>query len=182
MSNGAPQTRLPKLLDPRKLAHSEAEMAGIVPEDQLPRLREVSSSGQASDLFADLRFFVDEQGRRRLQGSVSTAVKLVCQRCLEAFEFGVSGEVDLTIVSDEAKASELPRQLDPWIVAQEQADLHAALEEEVLLLLPTAPVHDYACVDPEDLSRGEHTSNEPNSRENPFNVLAELKPALKDKK
>ncbi len=181
MSEGAPLKQLPKLLDPRKFAQQNAKLAGIVPEDSLSRLRDLSDGRSVANVRAELEFFVDEQGRRRLSGSVETTLSLVCQRCLEAMPVSVKTVLKLVVVRDEEQAENLPRDLDPWFVTEEQGDLHFALEEEVLLALPATARHEYACIEAESLHAGPEVDDKAQSseRENPFSVLSDLKKTLK---
>ncbi len=173
--------QLPQRLDPRKFAHLNAKLAGIVPEDCLSRLHDLSDGRDVQAIHAELEFLVDEQGRRRLFGQISTKVNLVCQRCLHVLPVPVDVAVKLAIVRDEEQAEDLPRDIEPWIVAQEQGDLYLALEEEVLLALPAAAKHDYPCIEADSLKAGPEVSEEALAaeKENPFSVLADLKKNLK---
>ncbi|WP_075185198.1 YceD family protein [Teredinibacter haidensis] len=187
MSEGTPIKQLPKLVDPRKLAHFNAKLVGIVPEECLPRLQDATfNSGIDSEegrvISAELEFFRDEQGRRRLSGNVSACVTLECQRCLEPFVLNIATEVNLAVVLDEEQLEMLPRSLDPWLISEEQGDLHSVLEDELLLALPASPLHDFECIDASRLSVGdevEETQAASGDEDNPFSVLASLKQDLK---
>ncbi len=169
MSGGTPSKRLPQLVDPRKCAHLGSEYKGIIDADCLPRLNQATHS--LGNLNASIAFSVDEENRKRLTGVLTVPVEVVCQRCLEPMALDLCADICLGIVWDEEEARSLPRDLEPWIVADSEADLYRALEEEALLELPVVAVHEYQCIDAELMSAGEPQEE----RENPFNVLAQLK-------
>ncbi len=188
MSEGALFNRLPKRVDPRKMSHAFSELAGIVPEVELPRLLEASatlegSSGAAGAnrvMVAKLKFSVDDQRRKLVTGLVQMDVVLECQRCLGPLATQISTDVHLAVCWDEEEAAKLPKSLDPWIVGEDDGDLHAILEEELLLALPTVALHDYSCAEASTEFAGEETQVAKESEEpNPFGVLAGLKQQLK---
>ncbi|WP_045860011.1 YceD family protein [Teredinibacter purpureus] len=189
MSEGALIKQLPKLVDPRKLAHMNVKLVGIVPEESLPRLRDASFKLEATAdgygaMAAELEFFRDDQGRRLLSGQVSSRVRLECQRCLEALELNIEADVNLAVVFDEDQAQRLPSNLEPWIIVTDgRADLHAVLEDELLLALPASALHDFECIDASRFSVGDETEEAQASdsdEDNPFNVLASLKQDMKN--
>lgn len=177
MSEGTPTKQLPKWVDPRKFALQCVKLVGIVPEEGSPRLQDASYKGTSSQIYADLQFFCDEEGRRCLGGKLTTTLLLECQRCLEPYELTIATEVHLAVVWDEIQAQALPKTLDPWII-DEEGDLHSALEEELLLALPAVALHDYECVDASVFSVGDEAevNRVDAERKNPFSVLASLKP------
>ena len=188
MSEGTPLKPLPRLVEPRKLALANAKLAGIVPEVSLSRLREIaldSSTESTSTILAqaELELFRDEQGRLVVVGKVSAKLQMQCQRCLGPLEKSVTTEVSLAVVRDEEKAQQLPKHLEPWIVEDDLGDLHAMLEEELLLALPAFALHDFACIDADQLSVGDVVEAvdevEHDEEGNPFNALASLKQTLK---
>ncbi|TVZ38972.1 uncharacterized protein P886_3359 [Alteromonadaceae bacterium 2753L.S.0a.02] len=184
MSEGAPSQPLPQLLDPRKFAQHDVKLAGIVPEDALPRLLnhklEHGCSDTPRNARATLQFFVDEQGRRCVSGEVLARVLMECQRCLEALEIEISTQVSLAVVWKEEDSRQLPANLEPWIVSEEQGDLYAILEEELLLAMPAVAYHDFQCIDASLLSSGQGTQEPAGEQttQNPFGVLAALKQEL----
>lgn len=185
MSEGAPSKQLPKLVDPRKFAHQNKHLAGIVPEAGLPRLAKSNPDAGVAQpgchASAELEFHVDEQYRKCVTGKVWAKVTVECQRCLEPLELDVQTEVNLAIVWKEDDSRQLPETLDPWIVSEEQGDLYAILEEELLLALPAVAYHDFQCIDSALMEAGDDTqaSAEVESKPNPFDVLAQLKQTMK---
>ena len=173
MSEGTVLKQLPKLVDPRKLTQIGGEFHGILTADQLPRLIEATQSIEQIEV--KLAFYFNDEGKRVLDGTISADLKLQCQRCMEdvATHFDIS--TYLMLVWDEEQAASLAKDLDPWIVGEGEQDLHAVLEEELLLAIPPVAYHDYECVDPEAFSVGEIVSTDAESKPNPFSVLEGLK-------
>lgn len=172
MSEHAPEKRLPRLVEPRKLATAFANFQRVIDAEDLPRLREVASNIESVSV--DIDFGRDEQGRPELSGDINAVFELECQRCLEPMTLTISKQVRLAIVWDEAQAKALPKTLDPWIVGEGEADLAAILEEEILLDLPVVARHAEDCLDPTLLSAGEADEEEA-TKPSPFSVLAGLK-------
>ncbi len=174
MSEGAPSNRLPRKVEPRKLAYSEATFNGIVPVDSLKML--ASAAHSIVDVDASLSFSVDDRGKRVVTGTLRVEASMVCQRCMNPVEArSIEAEVAVAIVWDEDEAKQLPSDLDPWVVSEDEADLYALIEEELLLNLPNVVYHDYECVDPSLLSVGEPVVEQDSGDDNPFKVLAQLK-------
>lgn len=172
MSERAPEKRLPKLVEPRKLAVAHAHFQRFIDAEDLPRLQEVAL--KIESVIVDIQFGKDEQGRPQLSGDIQGSLMLECQRCLEPMLEQINRQVSLAIVWDEAQAKALPKNLDPWIVGEEEADLAAILEEELLLALPVVARHTEDCLGSGQLSFGEPEETE-EVKPNPFSVLADLK-------
>lgn len=172
MSEGAPTKRLPKWVEPRKLAASGARFHRVLESDDLTRLSEATHSIESVQL--DLEFSYDEQGRPRLAGQIDAELALQCQSCLGPMPFSLHCELNVAMAWDEKQAKALPSYIDPWIVGDGEADLHAIVEEEILLQLPVIARHEPACLSSDELSFGETVTEEP-ERSNPFDVLAQLK-------
>ena len=172
------KTPLPRLLDLRRAAGRSASIAGSVAVGQLERVRAaVSTGGEAT---ASFRFWRDEQGRYRVDSACRAEVEVVCQRCLGPLAMVLEGSSALAAVWSEEQASQLPRELEPLLTGDE-TDLWAVLEEELLLVLPVAPMHAAgACDAPasvkatSDESRAEGHGEE---QDNPFAVLESLRSA-----
>ena len=173
MLEGTPSKVLPRLLEPRKLATHDAVFTGAIPGDQLTRLAAAVVS--VSQLSAQLNFTVGDTGEKLMRGEVKGRVAVQCQRCLEPMDYPIQVEFCLAIVWDEAQAKSLPRALDPWIVAEQEADLYLILEEELLLALPVVAYHEKPCIDLSMMSAGDDSGDTPQRANNPFDVLKKLK-------
>ncbi len=178
MSEGAQSKRLPRLVDPGRLAQRNAVFDGIIASENLPRL--LKAVHTVGGVAVKLRFEIDEQGRRRITGEFDAPMELVCQRCLQAKPEHLAGEVNLAVVRSEEQAKQLPGFIEPWIVEEGEADLYSIIEEELLLSLPLVTYHEHDCIDPGLMTVGEEINEqveagEDSFKDNPFNVLADLK-------
>ena len=176
MSNQTPRQALPHVVDALRCCQQQAVVQGEVPLSALPRVAAQLQLSTEALAAVHLDFSVDEQGRRRIAGTVTATLPLQCQRCLDVVELAVSSELALALVWTEEKAAQLPRTLDPVLMAEPELDLYALVEEELLLALPLVPQHPVGqCAAPAipDAAEGEALA-EP-EKVNPFQVLASLK-------
>lgn len=164
-----------------------------IPLTRLPRLVPylADPEGQASVM---LQFGLDEEGRKLLTGLIEANLNLTCQRCLQALSYKVTSDVALLVFSDRTELDkQLPGQfleaidrdvlvLDEMTpTGSEELDLQTLVEDELILALPLAPVHeDERCSEALnqlrdlDLASG---GSESVQKANPFAVLAGLKQA-----
>lgn len=129
----------PNRIDPRSAAEQKKRVEGNIPPSLLQRM--LGAVSKLEDVTADLSFFRDEQGRYRVTGSVQARAQMQCQRCMQDYQIQVDTPVEAAIVWSDEQARQLPAELDPW-VAEQHLDLIAAIEDELLLSLPTMPVHE----------------------------------------
>ncbi|WP_438951361.1 YceD family protein [Porticoccus sp.] len=161
------------MLEPRRLAHQGVAISGELDHAFCDRLAEAVIE-ITEPIVVELRFDTAEQGRRVMAGSVSTSVLIPCQRCLEAIPMVLSAEFKLGIVWSEEEAKSLPKDLDPWLVDSDVADVVEALEDELLLALPLVSYHPKdQCNAIAGYSTGEGPAEK--SGKNPFGILKPLK-------
>lgn len=166
-------TPLPKKVDPRKLAERAVQITGSVEVSALPRL--VSFLCQDSGTVeASLRFAVDEQHLRTLSGEVTGQVYMTCQRCLEPVAVDVEGQLQLAVVLNDEQARDLPRHYDPLLVEDEEVELLSVIEDELILSLPSVPMHD-SCTVRTRFGDEPDAAHAQQDKPNPFSVLAQLK-------
>jgi uncharacterized protein len=96
---------------------------------------------------------------------IDANLPMLCQRCLEALHVPIRLQFDYVI------SSEVPDALDEsddadWVEASVDMDLQALIEDELLIALPIAPVHDPQC---------QQLRFEAGEKVNPFSVLKSLK-------
>lgn len=114
---------------------------------------------------------VDAPGARQVWLHLQGQVRLVlqCQRCLEGLPTTVRVDRRFLFVRDEDEAARLDEELeDDVLVLSRELDLHALLEDELLLAMPLVPMHE-ACAAP---LAGPDTLPSPRS---PFEALAALR-------
>ncbi|HAD08633.1 MAG TPA: hypothetical protein DCF62_04060 [Porticoccaceae bacterium] len=160
---------LPQWVIPLKLAAQGATLTGVVPWKNLDRLGEAVAA-VSDPVQAGLRFFCDDSGYRVVEGRLDATLQLECQRCLRNMTWRLSAEVNWVVELDESNVSRLPKRYDPWLIVEQEANLHAAIEEELLLAMPIVAYHE-----PEDCQglKGYSTGRAP-ERANAFEVLRSM--------
>ncbi len=177
MSEGTPNNSIPNIVEPRRLAKLGVKLSGMVPVAKMVRLREAGIT--ADHVVAEIEFKLDESRNKVVEGRISAEVTMQCQRCLGDLVESLQCEVALAIVWSEENAKALPAALEPWIVAEDEADLYAMIEDEILLNMPFVAYHQDACVDSSLLSTGEVQAEAGADKNNPFEVLKHLKETTK---
>lgn len=173
MTEGAHSQTLPRHVTPRKLAYSGATLSGDVSARELGIL--AGAVDYIGGVSASLAFSINDQGKMQVVGSIEAALGHQCQRCLQTMPTSRDvAKVAVCIVRNEEEAKQLPRNMDPWIVPDDDADLYTLVEEELLLVLPVVAYHQNACVDLDALN-GSPPAEEPKEKANPFSVLSALK-------
>ncbi|GAB3183989.1 YceD family protein [Hydrogenophaga aquatica] len=106
---------------------------------------------------------------------VQAQVPQVCQRCLGPFAQPVAVDRWFRFVADEATAAaEDDESEEDVLVMEPRFDLHALIEDELLLALPLIPMHD-VCPEPVRMSAGELPEDSAPEKPNPFAALASLR-------
>ncbi len=174
MSEGSPSQRLPRQLNPRKFAYAGVEIEGSIDSATMTRLAEAVDS--IGDLSARLVFSIREDGKMTVTGTAKAGLVYQCQRCLQPMD-EATVELDLLValVRNEDEAKALPGTLEPWVVEEDEADVYALIEDELLLSLPVVSYHDEACVETSLMSSGDELEEPETEKDNPFSVLSALK-------
>jgi uncharacterized protein len=111
-----------------------------------------------------------------MHGHYQVDAPLLCQRCLEQVVVPIDSECDVGFVTSDEAAKQLPRHYEPVIVGDEPLDLHALIEDELLLALPAVPMHpQQTCQHPPGYRPETAELEEKSEKPNPFSVLAKLK-------
>jgi len=161
---------LPQRIEPFRLAVKGSTLAGTLKTAGMPRLREaVRACDEAVEL--ELHFGRDQEGRARISGWVRGRVTLVCQRCLAAMPWELEAAVMLAPVRGERAMAALPGECEPLLVEDETTGLSGMIEDELLLALPMAPMHEHACAEPVVTPAADATGEV----EKPFAVLGRLR-------
>lgn len=169
------KNRLPLTIDPTKAAQKRLDYVGIYLAKNMSRLKE-SVGNVNSDITCSLSFSIDERGLPFFDVDAKVSLSLVCQRCFELFETIIHVNNRFSPVKSEAQAETLPEYYEPAIVNEfGEVDILALVEDEIILTLPIAPVHDaqHCEVSGADLVFGEIP--EEDEKPNPFAILASLK-------
>lgn len=167
--------RLPKYIEPLRLARDGGHLQGHLPLQGMERLAELVEA-VLGDAHIDFRFAIDESGFSTMAGTIQAEVRQICQRCMSLMTVTLNAEVGVGFVRSQEEAKDLPEYLDPMVLASaDPISLTDLVEDELLLALPIAPRHgnDSECID-----LGKYRADEPvkvEEKPNPFAVLAALK-------
>jgi len=115
-------------------------LTGSVPVSALQRIREVLHNDEGNINF-QFHFGKDEQGVVFLSGEFNVELKVNCQRCLQPMNLPLHGKISLGIVNRN-EPDNFSGRYEPLTLNDNEISLETLLEEEVLLALPIAPVHE----------------------------------------
>lgn len=166
---------LPATFRPLKLARQQGKLKGYMPLQQLPTLA-ADCVGDSGNLEADLQ--LEMQGRWPVMtGAVKATVKMTCQRCLEAVDVPLSAQMSLGFSQSEEALEELPDNLEPYLLEEEEIPLADVLEQELILAMPIVAYH--AECKPAEYEQPPEPEAEVSEKPNPFKVLEQLKGKVK---
>ncbi|MBW8192616.1 YceD family protein [Neiella marina] len=168
------KVNIPVRLDPVRSAQKRLRYDGVIPQQVLPRLVEMAvPEGRVEVTLACDR---DEQNLAVMRTQVRTQLQLVCQRCNDTFLQDVDIDVSYSPVRDDDAAEQLPSIYEPVMLTEdEDVHIHQLIEDEVLLAVPFAPMHEPgSCKQTSHMSWGE-LDESVEDKPNPFAVLNKLK-------
>jgi uncharacterized protein len=160
-----------KTIDSIEFARNGGELVGHIAVAELARLQDLAVAN-AGALDVTVAGDLDEQRRPWLHLVVRGELGLVCQRCLGVVSHTLEIETHLRLIltgepwPEEEFDEGSEGQADEAIAADEMLALSSLVEDEIILSLPYAPMHE-ACELP-----GE---GELNRKASPFAALAVLK-------
>jgi uncharacterized protein len=132
---------LPKTLDPIKLAKQQSRLSGELPLSMCNRLQDIDD--QANHVAqVDLQFGQDDSRLYFIKGELKATVNLQCQRCNAPMQYTIDTSFALSPVTSEERAKTLSERYDPVFMNDEVIDIHAMIEDEILLALPMVPKHE----------------------------------------
>ncbi|RZL88602.1 MAG: DUF177 domain-containing protein [Variovorax sp.] len=171
----------PGRLDVDGFAQAAATVSGNDPLQAYPRLG-AELAGPASDPF--VRW--EAHGARRdgpagmtvpwMHLAAQARVPLVCQRCLAPVDVELQVDRWFRFAPDEATAAAEDEESDEDVlVASREFDLHALIEDELLMEIPVTPRHEL-CPEPTQLSAVDPDFEAAEAaRPNPFAALESLR-------
>jgi uncharacterized protein len=110
-----------------------------------------------------------------LRLEAEATVPLVCQRCLTPVEVELKVDRWFRFAADEATAAaEDEDSEEDVLVSSRDFDLHALIEDELLMEIPATPRHEH-CPEPVQLSAADPDFEAEAARPNPFAVLGGLR-------
>ena len=157
--------------------------AGFLSIPEMPRVAQEASAVNTGDGFHwDLEtHFEDSPGsepRQILDLGLKGRLHLVCQRCLQdcAVDLDENCRFLLVATEDEADAYPLEDEEQEPLVVSQHFNLLETIEDEILLSLPLIPKHPEGFCEPHASTFGEEGGEAAsNERENPFNILKNMK-------
>lgn len=158
-----------QLIEPLRLAEGREDLTGSVQLCAMQGLKD-KLYDYAGNISFRLHFGKDDQGVVFIQGEFSVNLKVRCQRCVQPMDLALNKKISIGIVFSKTDTENLPDRYEPLMLNDKHMSLEALLEEEVLLALPIAPVHEWDNCQASKLIE-EHRPD----KENPFAVLKNLK-------
>ena len=172
--------KLPKEIDPLRLAQNGLKFDGQILLSDMPRLtKSLHSNSGLVDV--TLEFDIDEIGTPYVKGEFTVPVSIVCERCMLPMSMELSVSCLLAMVVSEKFIDKLAEQYDPWLLENnDPISLSKVVEDELILVLPLVPRHTEACLPSEAWSTMSDNSdyNEDEGDEkrvSPFAILSSLK-------
>jgi uncharacterized protein len=165
------QNKLPLTIDPIKAAQKRLDYVGYYPAQRATRIE-----SPESDIECHLSFYYDEQRLCVITIDAKMTLEQTCQRCFKPFVTEVHVMNKFSPVKSDAQAEILPEHYEPVLVNEfGEVDILALIEDEIILSLPIAPVHDskHCEVSEADMVFGEIPAE--NEKSNPFAILVSLK-------
>ena len=158
------------LINSGEFAREAQHLEGQITLPQLARLHDQLASTDGTVHYV-LQGGLTERREPRIECIINGLVQLICQRCLSGLAHQITARSQLILVDNEAQLPALEAEdlSADYMVADPTFDIIALVEDEILLALPIAPMHEQGhCVDrPSDAAHG--------SAPSPFAALAKLK-------
>lgn len=130
----------PELVHAYRLARAGASRGGEIAVSRMSRLASLLCDDQGAARY-QLDFYLDAQSRVLVSGRVQATLAVICQRCLEPMHLDLDLELRLGIVRSDEEAIALAKQYEPLMVTDDAVSLATLVEDELILGLPTAPLH-----------------------------------------
>lgn len=176
--------QLPKRVNYIALAKSGTKIQVKVPVAQFTRFSELLVNTQGW-VEVNVQFGRDSAGFHTLTGELSAEVSLICQRCLNSMSTQIRAPVRFALLPSEGLATRVAESFDIEIAETGVIDLHEMLENELILFVPIAPMHEEECELPiegaQPVEVSMEDSEEFSNKPNPFVKLASLKQKLSKK-
>ncbi|MEO6361959.1 MAG: DUF177 domain-containing protein [Caldimonas sp.] len=179
----APRFADARRLDVAALAEAGGEMAGEWPQRGFARLATSTVAGAPDapvhwQVVGERALLAGAGVQAALRIAATTEITLECQRCLQPLLLAQHVERRIFFVAGEDAAAALDAECDDDVLALTPAlDLHALVEDELLLALPVVPRHEVCALPVPAATAATSAAGAPDrdDREHPFAALAALK-------
>ena len=139
------------VIDTVKFARNGQEMIHSFSVEDLQRVKDIVGD-VGEEIEAKLEGGVLKTGKPFIDLSIKANLPLTCQRCLELMNFELNSSTRFIIAFGKSELTDLSDEPDDveFLIAEEDTDVVAMVEEELLLRLPMAAKHeDGKCREPE---------------------------------
>ena len=131
--------------DAFRLARERGVLTGSLDVEASERLEDRTAPGPGTVSWR-IEGVRDEAGRPAIAIDIEGAVPVTCQRCLSDFPLAVERRTIAVLARSEKEADELDGSSDhEVVVADHPLDAVGLVEDELLLTLPYAPMHESDC-------------------------------------
>ena len=160
---------LPLTIEPKRLARKGATIAGQYAITDMQRLGGLLHD-QSGQVTFNLDFTHDDDNNvSYIMGNVHVVLNIVCQRCLGLMNFTVDNPVYLGVIGNQEQAQNLPDECEPLLAGDKPIELSTLIEDEIILALPIAAMHDE-----EKCEATKLTNMNIAGKESPFAILKTL--------
>ena len=115
-------------------------IGGDIELSRLARLKELLYRDQGS-VRASLRFRQHVAGWLTMELEYQTTVDLVCQRCLEPFQYDIAEQIRMVLLEGASTQSGLPDAYEPVALDGDRLMPAKLIEDEIIVALPLVPKH-----------------------------------------
>ena len=126
--------------DPLKFARGRQSLEGNLSVASMLRLKDFLAS-EAGKIEYRLTGYLNEEGEPSLRCQVSGTLQMICQRCLEPMNYALKVDTVLLLTNDAQLLQDDDPEAPDRILAQQDLPVADLVEEEILLVLPMAPLH-----------------------------------------
>lgn len=146
-------TRLPKLVDPSRLAAKRETLSGELPASNISRLTALYDISEPVEV--SLSFAPDGLGQSAVTGELNAVLKSQCQRCLGPLSVAVRHVIDLRVLDLDqfmgGREDALETAVDDTVEYRSKLNIYELVEDELVLSTPIIPRHEgNECLAPND--------------------------------
>ena len=164
---------LPDRVDCAHLADNAVVLERVYPLGEMPRLKDLLADARGS-VRASFAFENLGAGRAGARVAIEAIPHLLCQRCLQGFEFAAAGRSEIEFASStDGAAADSQREI--YVMQEGRVSLRELAEEEMLLALPAVAMHTpQTCGRAPGYEAGGEIQGMSGDRTRPFTALQDL--------
>ena len=153
----------PILINNLEFAQKNLEISGdLNPKDCVRLLESISQSDHNfSSIKYTLRGSAKKMHLPSLRLQVESKLPVLCQRCLETMQIDLNLEFEYLISENNPSETEEGDEID-WLELSQHMNLTELIEDELLIAMPIAPLHEANCI---------KSTMQSGEKPNPFAVL-----------